>query len=87
MRPWADIELLKTGYPSGTVSLGDVVQYEIRIANAGPTAGSGAVLSDTIPTGLSVISYTVGNGSCDPLVGASVSCTFWVLWVPVRKPK
>jgi uncharacterized repeat protein (TIGR01451 family) len=64
VKPWADFELRKTGFPSNVI-LGDKVKYEIKVGNAGPNTGSGAVISDTIPPGLSVISYALDNGSCD----------------------
>ncbi len=47
--------------------------YAVTIANAGPSAAAGVVLTDTIPSGARLV-RTSGDGTCTP--GATLRCTF-----------
>jgi uncharacterized repeat protein (TIGR01451 family) len=75
--PAADLAITKTG-PS-TVVQGNAVTYTIDVANNGPSSVSGAMVADTVPAGLTGVSFScavTGTGDCDtvsdvvPLTGS-----------------
>jgi uncharacterized repeat protein (TIGR01451 family) len=52
---------------------GGEVTYTVTAANDGPSNASGVILTDPLPSGLSYVSATAGQGSCGEL-GGTVSC-------------
>jgi uncharacterized repeat protein (TIGR01451 family) len=73
----ADLSVSVAG-PS-TVAPGAVLNYVVTVANAGPAAGNGAVLSNVLPTGLAnvqaVCGAAIGGAVCGPvtLAGSTLS--------------
>jgi uncharacterized repeat protein (TIGR01451 family) len=64
--PNADLSIAKTAVGSAFVA-GDVVQYQIVAANAGPGAANGATVTDNFPAGCVSVSWTctgAGGGTC-----------------------
>jgi len=57
LRPTADLRITKTNHTSSVV-LGARVTYTIVVSNAGPSAVTGATVSDVFPTGLTNVTYT-----------------------------
>jgi uncharacterized repeat protein (TIGR01451 family) len=66
----ADISLGMSGPQYAVV--GAETSYDVTIANAGPSAATGVVLTDTIPS-LARLVRTAGKGTCTP--GAPLRCT------------
>ena len=66
----ADVLLTKTG--PGTVAAGALVSYTLQLANLGPDAADGTVITDTLPAALSSPQLTAcvpsGGASCPALV-------------------
>lgn len=63
--PAADLSIVKTSAVN-LISLG-LIQYNLVVANAGPSAVTGAVVADTFPVGLTNVLWScvgVGGGSC-----------------------
>lgn len=67
----ADLSLAKSADTSSP-NLGENVTYTLTVANAGPDASGGIVLTDPLPTGLSFVSVTSSQGTCEG--GATVVC-------------
>ena len=58
----ADLAIAKTG--TATVNQGGTVSYTIRVWNNGPSAVTGASISDTVPANLTSVSWTcAGTGA------------------------
>jgi len=70
----ADLAVTKTA-SSAQVAAGGTVTYTIVVSNNGTSDAANAVLSDTLPTGLTVVSATTTSGSCTT-TSASVECTW-----------
>jgi uncharacterized repeat protein (TIGR01451 family) len=66
----ADISLGISGPQYAVV--GAEAPYDVTIANAGPSAATGVVLTDTIPSAAQLV-RTAGDGTCTP--GATLRCT------------
>jgi uncharacterized repeat protein (TIGR01451 family) len=49
---------------STTVAPGQTVLYSIAVANAGPSAATNVVVTDTLPAGLELVSATPTQGTC-----------------------
>jgi RHS repeat-associated protein/uncharacterized repeat protein (TIGR01451 family) len=69
----ADNEALPTGADlaiskvanSASVAVGCIITYTITVANHGPNAASGVILTDPLPAGLASVSATASQGACD----------------------
>ena len=68
-----ELSLQKTP-DSGTYFVGDSFNWTLQVANTGNGDATGAVVTDTIPTGLTINSATTPAGSCS-VNGQDVSCT------------
>jgi uncharacterized repeat protein (TIGR01451 family) len=66
----ADIQITKVDSPD-PVGVGGVLTYTIVVKNNGTGSASGVVMSDPLPTSLSLLSATSTLGSCS----GNVSCT------------
>jgi uncharacterized repeat protein (TIGR01451 family) len=67
----ADVSVLMSGPQYAVVDTD--TPYAVTIANAGPSAAAGVVLTDAIPSGARLV-RTSGDGTCTP--GATLRCTF-----------
>lgn len=75
----ADLSVTKTRSPSGAIQAGTNVTYTVTVANNGPAAAGHVTLTDVVPTGTSLVSFSSPLGwSCTtPGVGTSgpINCT------------
>ena len=71
--PSADLVVTKTG-SSDQVAQGFEVSYAITVANNGPEATTGVVVTDNLPGGFVFVSATSTQGTCDE-VGGTVTCS------------
>ena len=68
----ADLSLTKTDAPD-PVLVGQELTYTLTVANAGPHAATGVVLTDSLPSGATFVSAAASQGTC---TGAStISCS------------
>ncbi len=68
-----DVAVTMTGSP-GTVKRFANVTYTINVSNIGPNGASNATLTDTVPSGLRIVSVSSAQGNC---YGTStVTCLF-----------
>ena len=67
----ADVEITKTT-GSTTATPGGTVTYTITVTNAGPSPATNIVVSDDLPAGLTLISATPSQGTCN--ASDPVSC-------------
>src|SRR5262249_38287281 len=58
----ADIAVTKTVTPA-TASVGDTVTFTVTATNNGPNQASGVVITDVLPAGLSLVSFSPVQGS------------------------
>jgi uncharacterized repeat protein (TIGR01451 family) len=65
--PKADLTVTKTATPTSTYIPGQPLSYSIVVSNAGPSAVSGLVVTDTVPA-----TVTVGTWTC--AAGAGADC-------------
>ncbi len=60
----ADVTALKTG--PATVNAGQVITYQVKMTNAGPSSADGASFVDNVPAGITGVQAT-----CDPLLATN----------------
>lgn len=77
----ADVSIVKTA-DVGSAAVGDTVVFTLTVANAGPGAAADLVVTDALPTGLTLVDASIDapsgtDASCIP--GAPVSCTISTL--------
>lgn len=60
--PMADLAVLKSA-PAIAVS-GSDIQYDVTVTNNGPDTAVNAVMTDTLPAGVSIVSIATDTGSC-----------------------
>lgn len=70
----ADLSVSITDSPD-PVATGAALTYSIRVRNAGPDSATGAVLTDSIPSGVTYVSATPSAGDCDRS-GRKITCDF-----------
>lgn len=68
----ADLRIEKTA-DRPTAAVGDTITWTIAATNDGPSAASTVVVTDDLPTGITLLTATSTQGTCTP-VGAQVSC-------------
>jgi uncharacterized repeat protein (TIGR01451 family) len=72
LTPSADISIQKSHLPA-TLVAGTNVTYTLDVTNAGPSNAANAVVTDTLPAGLTVVSATSSTGwTCT----TAVSCSY-----------
>jgi len=73
----ADLGIVKTDDPD-PVTAGDRVQYLLTVTNYGPSVARDVVVSDDVPSAVTVVSAAAlsGRGICQPLPAGFVTCHF-----------
>ena len=74
----ADLSVIKTGPGSSS----STISYTINVANSGPSAALGVVLTDSVPTGTTPASFTQNTGptaSCGSINPGPVVCQWETL--------
>jgi uncharacterized repeat protein (TIGR01451 family) len=70
---------------SGTISVTTLGGFRLNVRNAGPSAATNSVVTDTLPAGLEFVSANPGQGSCSSAPGASgttiVTCSLGTIGV------
>ena len=69
----ADLSIVKTG--PATVAAGQLVSYQLVVANAGPSDAAGLSVADTLPAGVTFVSATGTGWTCSNAGNVSVTCT------------
>ena len=70
--PAADLRIVKSG--GATAIAGQPVNYSLVVTNLGPSGASTILVTDTLPTGMSIGSVTTTEWSCSN-TSQTVSCT------------
>jgi uncharacterized repeat protein (TIGR01451 family) len=81
----ADLSIVKTSTPSGTVNAGQPFSYNLAVTNSGPGSASSVSVVDQLPPGLVFGSATGTGWSCNE-VGGTVTCTMPTLAVGSANP-
>ncbi|MDW8328439.1 MAG: right-handed parallel beta-helix repeat-containing protein [Candidatus Bipolaricaulota bacterium] len=63
VNPTADLSVTKGG-SSSSIQYGQNVTYTITVTNNGPNNATGVTMTDTLPSGLVLVSATPSQGSC-----------------------
>ena len=63
VQPSSDLSITKTAN-AGTVRAGDEVTYTITARNNGPSVANNVVVTDPLPTGVTLVSATSTKGTC-----------------------
>lgn len=69
--PAADLSIDKQG--SSFVRVGELLTYTLAVNNAGPTAANNVIITDTLPTGVTLQSVNTSIGSCS-VNGQTIAC-------------
>jgi uncharacterized repeat protein (TIGR01451 family) len=69
----ADLSVAKSDAPDPAVA-GDEIEYTITVSNGGPGQATGALLTDTLPAGVSFVSSNPGSPDCNA-AGSIVTCS------------
>jgi uncharacterized repeat protein (TIGR01451 family) len=72
-----DLEVAKSA-SSDPVTAGEALTYTLTITNNGPLIGTGVLVTDTLPTGVTFVTAVAGQGSCNES-GGTVVCTLGTL--------
>jgi len=65
----ADLAVIKSGPAS--VAANGAITYTIVVTNAGPGAANGATVMDTVPAGITGVTWTCGNATAGAVCGAA----------------
>jgi len=82
----ANLSITKT--TSGTPTVNANLTYNITVTNGGPDTATGVVMSDTLPSGVTFVSATPSQGSCQTAtcnlgsLAASASATVTIVVTP-----
>jgi uncharacterized repeat protein (TIGR01451 family) len=72
VQPLVDLQLAKVA-SNLTPAAGGPVTYRLSLVNNGPSPATGVTLTDPLPSGLSFVSATAGQGTCGAS-GQTVTC-------------
>ncbi len=72
VRPLVDLKLTKVA-SNPTPAAGGPVTYTLTLTNSGPSTATGVTLTDPLPSGVSFLSASAGQGSCSAF-GQTVTC-------------
>jgi uncharacterized repeat protein (TIGR01451 family) len=64
----ADIQVVKV-VDEAAPTVGDTVTFTVTVSNNGPSAATGVVVTDLLPTGLGFVDAVASQGSYDPATG------------------
>lgn len=81
----ADLEIVKADTPD-PVLVGASLAYTIQVANLGPQAATGVVVTDELPSQIAFVSATTTSGNCERK-GRRVTCNIGNLAVDPTKAK
>jgi uncharacterized repeat protein (TIGR01451 family) len=76
--PKADLAITKKVSPTST-EVGNNLTYTLTVTNKGPQTGTGVVVTDKLPSGLTLVSRKTSRGKCSG--SASIKCTLGTLAV------
>jgi uncharacterized repeat protein (TIGR01451 family) len=79
----ADLAITKTDSPD-PVTVGSTLTYTIQVSNLGPHEASGVIVKDDLPGGVSFLTATTSNGSCQRK-GKKVTCAIGTLAADASK--
>ena len=79
VRNAADLSVSVAGSPDPVVAGASLV-YSVTATNNGPSAATDVTLTDTLPTGVTLVSATSTQGNCD-VTGITVTCALGTLEV------
>lgn len=83
----ADLSITKELTTAGSITVGDNIDFELTVSNAGPSAATGVVVTDTLPPSLTYVSNDCGASFASPTLtwnvgnlaaSGSASCTLTV---------
>jgi len=69
----ADLAIVKTA-SADTVEAGNAVSFDLKVTNNGPDAATDVVVSDTVPTQLTITGVATTDFTCNT-VGQVITCT------------
>ena len=69
----ADLRVSKSDSPD-PVLVGSTLTYTITVDNLGPSTAVNVVVTDELPATVAFVSATPSQGSCNPLVGNTLTC-------------
>src|SRR5207249_4043038 len=72
--PTADLSISGSTWPAANVSAGAALTYKLTVTNNGPLFATGATLTDSLPSGSTLVSATTSLGSCTGTT--TVVCSF-----------
>ncbi len=69
----AGLSITKDDNPD-PVTVGNVLTYTLTVANSGPDQATGVTVTDVIPSSFTFNNATPSQGTCNPLVGQTLTC-------------
>lgn len=69
----ADLSITKDDSPD-PVTVGNVLTYTLTVTNNGPDQATGVTVTDVIPSSFTFNNATPSQGTCNPLVGQTLTC-------------
>ena len=73
----ADLAVTKTDSPDPITAAGATLTYTLTVTNGGPSTSINVVLTDPLPSGITFVSATLGQGSCSGT--STVTCNLGTL--------
>jgi uncharacterized repeat protein (TIGR01451 family) len=78
--PVADLAVTQTDSVDPLL-IGENLTYTIQVVNNGTSEATGVVLTDTLPAGVTLLSSSPGQGTCNPPVSGVITCNIGKLAV------
>jgi len=69
----AGLSITKSDSPD-PVTVGNALTYTLTVANSGPDQATGVTVTDVIPSSFTFNSANPSQGTCNPLVGQTLTC-------------